>query len=142
MFQKVGIVEEWRHQKDQGRFEIRSAEADRMVFKVPTLRNIVETAPYFHDGSVASLDAAVHCNGQASARSDANAGRGSGHHRLARGPHWGITERIHQAAYSAAQHECRTGARIQIDIFMSERLLRYSLPLTLYACWISHLKIR
>ncbi len=59
MFQKVGIVEEWPNQKDQGRFEVTGAEADRMVFKVPTLRNVAETAPYFHDGSVNSLDDAV-----------------------------------------------------------------------------------
>ena len=59
MFQKVGIVEAWPDQRDQGRFEITKQETDRMMFKVPTLRNITKTAPYFHDGSVSSLDAAV-----------------------------------------------------------------------------------
>ena len=34
-------------------------EADRYVFKVPSLRNVAMTAPYFHDGSVATLPEAV-----------------------------------------------------------------------------------
>jgi cytochrome c peroxidase len=59
MFQKVGIVEEWPDQRDQGRFAITRQDTDRMMFKVPTLRNVVKTAPYFHDGSVGTLDAAV-----------------------------------------------------------------------------------
>jgi cytochrome c peroxidase len=45
--------------KDDGRFGITKAEADRYVFKVPPLRNVSRTAPYFHDGSVASLGDAV-----------------------------------------------------------------------------------
>ena len=44
---------------DLGRFEITRQEADKGVFKVPTLRNIARTAPYFHDASVATLDEAV-----------------------------------------------------------------------------------
>lgn len=59
MYQKVGIVEPWPDQRDQGRFAITKQETDRMMFKVPTLRNIAKTAPYFHDGSVSTLDAAV-----------------------------------------------------------------------------------
>jgi cytochrome c peroxidase len=59
MYQKVGIVEAWPNQKDQGRFEVTKQETDRMMFKVPSLRNIAKTAPYFHDGSVATLDEAV-----------------------------------------------------------------------------------
>ena len=34
-------------------------EEDRHVFKVPSLRNVARTAPYFHDGSVATLEEAV-----------------------------------------------------------------------------------
>lgn len=34
-------------------------EANKMVFKVPSLRNIAKTAPYFHDGSIPTLDACV-----------------------------------------------------------------------------------
>jgi cytochrome c peroxidase len=59
MYQKVGIVEAWPNQKDQGRFETTKQEVDRMMFKVPSLRNIAETAPYFHDGSVPTLTLAV-----------------------------------------------------------------------------------
>jgi cytochrome c peroxidase len=59
MYQKVGIVEAWPDQRDQGRFAVTKQDTDRMMFKVPTLRNIAKTAPYFHDGSVATLDAAV-----------------------------------------------------------------------------------
>jgi cytochrome c peroxidase len=59
MYQKVGVVEPWPNQKDQGRFEVTKQEVDRMMFKVPTLRNIAKTAPYFHDGSAATLDVAV-----------------------------------------------------------------------------------
>ena len=49
---------------DNGRFEVTKQEADRYVFKVPSLRNVAETAPYFHDGSVATLDAAMRVVGQ------------------------------------------------------------------------------
>jgi cytochrome c peroxidase len=44
---------------DAGRFEATSNEADRNEFKVPTLRNAVETAPYFHTGGEPSLRNAV-----------------------------------------------------------------------------------
>jgi cytochrome c peroxidase len=49
----------WPNQADQGRFEVTHLPGDRMVFKVPTLRNVAQTAPYFHDGSVPTLDGAV-----------------------------------------------------------------------------------
>ena len=42
-----------------GRFEVTGIETDKKVFKVPSLRNITKTAPYFHDGSVATLDEAI-----------------------------------------------------------------------------------
>lgn len=44
---------------DPGRFGVTGKERDRHRFKVPTLRNVARTAPYFHDGSTASLDDAV-----------------------------------------------------------------------------------
>lgn len=59
MYQKVGIVEPWPDQGDQGRFAVTKQDTDRMMFKVPTLRNVAKTGPYFHDGSVPTLDAAV-----------------------------------------------------------------------------------
>lgn len=44
---------------DLGRFAVTKSESDRHRFKVPTLRNIAKTFPYFHDGSAADLAAAV-----------------------------------------------------------------------------------
>jgi cytochrome c peroxidase len=44
---------------DVGRFSVTKADADWAAFKVPTLRNIARTPPYFHDGSVATLKEAV-----------------------------------------------------------------------------------
>jgi len=59
MYQKVGVVEPWPNQKDQGRYEITKQDVDRMMFKVPTLRNVAKTAPYFHDASATTLEDAV-----------------------------------------------------------------------------------
>lgn len=44
---------------DFGRFEFTGVEADRFYFRTPSLRNVTLTAPYFHDGSVSSLEEAV-----------------------------------------------------------------------------------
>ena len=44
---------------DDGRFHVTGVEADRHKFKVPTLRNVALTWPYFHDGTVADLATAV-----------------------------------------------------------------------------------
>ena len=59
MYQKLGLVKPWPNQKDPGRFEVTQKEKDRMFFKVPSLRNIAETGPYFHDGQTQSLAQAV-----------------------------------------------------------------------------------
>jgi len=59
MFQKVGSYYPWPNQKDEGRSAITKASIDRMVFKVPSLKNIAETAPYFHDGSAPDLETAI-----------------------------------------------------------------------------------
>ena len=59
MYQKLGLVKAWPNQKDQGRFEVTKKEEDRMFFKVPSLRNIEKTGPYFHDGQTQSLEEAV-----------------------------------------------------------------------------------
>lgn len=45
--------------EDTGRHQATSKEADKQMWRVPTLRNIALTAPYFHNGSVATLDEAV-----------------------------------------------------------------------------------
>ncbi len=58
MFQKLGLVKPYLT-KDTGRAEITGKEEDRFMFKVPTLRNVEKTSPYFHDGSIKHLDQAV-----------------------------------------------------------------------------------
>jgi cytochrome c peroxidase len=45
--------------EDPGRFAVTGDEADRFVFKVPSLRNVAMTGPYFHDGSIASLQQVI-----------------------------------------------------------------------------------
>jgi cytochrome c peroxidase len=59
MYQKLGLVKPWDLDEDQGRYDVTGEEADRQFFKVPSLRNIAETGPYFHAGSVKSLNEAV-----------------------------------------------------------------------------------
>lgn len=44
---------------DPGRYSVTKQDADRHAFKVPTLRNVALTAPYFHNGTVHNLDEAV-----------------------------------------------------------------------------------
>ena len=46
-------------EEKQKRLEQAKEEEDKLVFKVPSLRNIAKTAPYFHDGSVETLEVAV-----------------------------------------------------------------------------------
>jgi cytochrome c peroxidase len=63
-YQKFGLVKDyWAETRstkpDAGRFSMTKKEEDRYVFRVPMLRNVSKTAPYFHDGSVETLDAAV-----------------------------------------------------------------------------------
>ncbi len=59
-FRKMGVVE--RYETDctaVGRAAVTGRDADRFNFKVPTLRNVELTYPYFHDGAVGSLSDAV-----------------------------------------------------------------------------------
>jgi cytochrome c peroxidase len=58
MFQKLGLVKPY-DTKDLGRYEVTKNAGDKFFFKVPSLRNVDKTAPYFHDGSVATLEDAV-----------------------------------------------------------------------------------
>jgi cytochrome c peroxidase len=60
MFQKMGLVKAYtRDTKTLGRMAVTGKESDKYLFKVPTLRNIELTYPYFHDGSVWDLKEAV-----------------------------------------------------------------------------------
>lgn len=55
-FENNGLYEEY---PDPGRERLTGLEEDRARFKVPTLRNIALTAPYMHDGSLASLEQVI-----------------------------------------------------------------------------------
>jgi len=65
MFQKFGVMDDYfakrgnLTQADLGRYLVTKDENDKHVFKVPSLRNVALTAPYFHDGSAKTLDDAV-----------------------------------------------------------------------------------
>ncbi len=58
-FQKLGNVKPWPDAKDEGRFQVTKSAPDKFSFKVPSLRNITETGPYLHDGSIESLEEMV-----------------------------------------------------------------------------------
>jgi cytochrome c peroxidase len=57
-FQMLGQVNKFET-KDEGRFLITNDPQDKFVFKVPSLRNASKTAPYFHDGSIKTLEEAI-----------------------------------------------------------------------------------
>lgn len=65
MFQKLGVMVDYFAERGNptgpalGRYAVTGQERDRYTFKVPSLRNVARTAPYFHDGSVPTLEAAV-----------------------------------------------------------------------------------
>ena len=64
MFQKFGVLKDYFAGRtptdaDLGRFNVTRREEDRHVFKVPSLRNVALTGPYFHDASAATLEQAV-----------------------------------------------------------------------------------
>jgi cytochrome c peroxidase len=65
MFQKFGVMGDYfatrgnQTEADLGRYLVTGEEEDKHVFKVPSLRNVALTAPYFHDGSAKTLDDAV-----------------------------------------------------------------------------------
>ncbi len=59
MYQKLGMVRPWTDKSDIGRAAITHLVSDTLVFKVPSLRNVAQTAPYFHNGSVKTLNEAV-----------------------------------------------------------------------------------
>jgi cytochrome c peroxidase len=65
MFQKFGVMGDYFKvrgnptEADLGRYLVTKDEEDRNVFKVPSLRNVAVTAPYFHDGSATTLEDAV-----------------------------------------------------------------------------------
>jgi cytochrome c peroxidase len=63
MYQKVGLLKPYPT-SDLGRYQVTKNEADKFQFKVPSLRNIAKTGPYFHDGQVKTLEDAIRNMGE------------------------------------------------------------------------------
>ncbi len=64
-FQKMGLLEEYKTENlAKGLADFTGKDSDAMFFKVPTLRNIVLTYPYFHDGQVNTLEEATKIMGR------------------------------------------------------------------------------
>lgn len=68
-FQKFGVYKEyWKETKsrtiDAGKADVSKDEAEKYMFKVPSLRNITMTSPYFHDGSVKELKEVIRIMGE------------------------------------------------------------------------------
>lgn len=68
LFERFGVFEPTRltaqRDGDPGRLRITNVARDKGVFRVPSLRNVAVTAPYFHDGHTATLDDAVEIMGR------------------------------------------------------------------------------
>ena len=64
-FQKMGLFEPYKtNNSAEGRAGVTGKDEDRMNFKVPTLRNVELTYPYFHDGEAETLEEAVDLMGR------------------------------------------------------------------------------
>ena len=59
LFMKMGLVNRYPNKEDKGRAEVTGRRGHNFHFKVPTLRNVAQTAPYFHDGATDTLEKAV-----------------------------------------------------------------------------------
>lgn len=64
MYQKLGLVKPVPGVKDEGRAKLTKNDAERHVFKVPSLRNIEKTGPYLHDGSRKTLEETIALMGE------------------------------------------------------------------------------
>jgi cytochrome c peroxidase len=58
LYRKLGLVKPYPTE-DPGREKVTGDPADRHVFKVPGLRNVAHTGPWFHDGSITTLDQVI-----------------------------------------------------------------------------------
>ncbi|MDH5570616.1 MAG: cytochrome-c peroxidase [Gammaproteobacteria bacterium] len=63
-FAEHDLVTKYDFMSDKGRFEATKKDGDQHFWKVPTLRNVAMTAPYFHNGKVQTLDEAVRVMGK------------------------------------------------------------------------------
>jgi cytochrome c peroxidase len=70
MFERFGVTRDYfgdipnPTRADLGRYNVTGRAQDRYVFRVPSLRLVTLTAPYFHDGSIQTLDQAVRLMGR------------------------------------------------------------------------------
>ncbi len=64
MYQKLGAVEDYPHVTDLGLYEITKNEDDKYFFKVPSLRNVMMTGPWFHNGSITTIEDAIEIMGR------------------------------------------------------------------------------
>ena len=58
-FHNLGVPQVGPLKEDLGRYNVTKAEKDKAAFKTPTLRSIIETAPYMHDGAFKTLEEVV-----------------------------------------------------------------------------------
>lgn len=59
LFMKMGIVHPYPNKVDRGVAHVTGNPSDNFLFKVPSLRNILNTAPYFHDGAAVTIEQAI-----------------------------------------------------------------------------------
>lgn len=59
LFMKMGLVHPYPNTIDKGMAEVTGDSADNYFFKVPSLRNVLNTAPYFHDGAASTIEEAI-----------------------------------------------------------------------------------
>lgn len=67
MYEKLGVYKPYPHDDNPnhfGRYNVTGEEESKHEFKIPTLRNILLTSPYFHDGEVKTLDKAIKVMGE------------------------------------------------------------------------------
>lgn len=69
-FEGTRFDKKYQFSKDLGRFEVTKKEEDKHMFRVPSLRNVAHTAPYFHNGAVKTLEEAVRVMGQVQLNKD------------------------------------------------------------------------
>ncbi len=72
-FRSPELDEKYSFTKDLGRYEVTKKDADKNMWRVPTLRNVAMTSPYFHNGSVETLEEAVKVMGKTQLNKDLNA---------------------------------------------------------------------
>ncbi|MEI6893213.1 MAG: cytochrome c peroxidase [Colwellia sp.] len=63
LFMKMGLVHPYPNKIDKGMAQVTGNPGDNYMFKVPSLRNVLNTAPYFHDGAAVTIEQAIEDTG-------------------------------------------------------------------------------